>query len=54
MIRLPLAFVALVVLAGCGADGAPLAPQPKPAVTVGSTTIALTGDARMGVTGTIR
>ena len=32
----------------------PLTPQPKPAVTVGSTTIAVTGDARMGVTGTIR
>ena len=54
MIRLPLAFAALAALAACGADGAPLTPQPKPAVTVGSTTIAVTGDARMGVTGTIR
>ena len=44
--RVILSFAVLAVLAACGADGAPEAPQPKPGLSI-------SGDARMGVVGTL-
>ncbi|MEY4984881.1 MAG: hypothetical protein RIR62_3147 [Pseudomonadota bacterium] len=35
-------FLSLALLAACGADGPPTAPQPEPGITV-------TGEARIGV-----
>lgn len=44
--RVILSFAVLAVLAACGADGAPEAPKPKPGLSI-------SGDARMGVVGTL-
>jgi hypothetical protein len=38
----PLAFLALLALAACGADGVPRKPAPKPGVTI-------SGEAAVGV-----
>lgn len=46
LIRPALALALLGMLAACGADGDPVAPQAKPAVKPG---LVISGDARVGV-----
>ncbi len=47
MMRITLAALALV--AACGADGEPRAPQPAPHSTPAQPGITVSGDARLGV-----
>ena len=53
MIRLVAALALSALLAGCGADGPPVPPPAKPDPTVtsrdGSSTLSISGDARVGV-----
>ncbi len=47
----PLAFVLLVLLAGCGADGAPVKPQQDEEPAARPVGVTFSGSASMGVAG---
>ncbi len=49
--RLGIAAAALLTLAACGADGPPRAPEPAAAAP--ATGVSVSGEARIGVSGTL-